>query len=95
MAFYVYILQSHQNLSFYKGSTEDLERRLAEHNDGKTTSTRRYLPWVLVWFAQKASKQEAIALERKLKNLSVERTIDFIERHPPPVGLFEVHGVQR
>lgn len=68
MVFYVYILQSKRNLSFYKGSTEDLGRRLAEHNDGKTASTRRYMPWVLVWFAQKDSRKLAVTLEMKLKN---------------------------
>jgi putative endonuclease len=95
MTFYVYILQSQRNLSFYKGSTGDLKRRVTEHNNGKTISTKRYLPWVLVWFTQKSTKQEAVALELKLKNLSVDRTIDFITKYPPQVGLFEVHGVQR
>ncbi|HLC83845.1 MAG TPA: GIY-YIG nuclease family protein, partial [Bacteroidia bacterium] len=43
--YYVYILQSELNDSFYKGCTNDLERRLIEHNSGKEKSTKRYLPW--------------------------------------------------
>jgi putative endonuclease len=80
--YYVYILQSRQNYSFYKGSTNDLARRLSEHNDGKEFSTARYLPWDLVWFTRKPSRSEAMVLERKLKNLSVIRTIGFITAHP-------------
>jgi len=72
MPFFVYILQSQTNHSFYKGSTDDLERRLSEHNAGKNTSTKRYLPWTLVWFNTKPTKAEAVTLEMKLKNLSVQ-----------------------
>jgi len=69
--FYVYILQSRINDSFYKGSTNDLSRRVQEHNQGKDFATSRYLPWDLVWFGTKPSRAEAFQLERKLKNLPV------------------------
>ena len=95
MPFFVYILQSKTNLSFYKGSTDDLERRLSEHNAGKNTSTKRYLPWTLVWFNAKPTKEKAVAFEMKLKNLSVQRTMDFISKYPPPTSLFNVSEVQR
>ena len=77
--FYVYILQSRQNSSFYKGSTNDIQRRLKEHNGGNVPSTIRYLPWHLVWYAVKDDRSEALILERKLKNLSVKRTIELIK----------------
>jgi putative endonuclease len=93
--FYVYILQSQTNLSFYKGSTDDLIRRLSEHNAGKNISTKRYLPWTLVWFTSKPTKAEAVALEMKLKNLSVKRTLAFILKYPTPSGPFNVRPVQR
>jgi putative endonuclease len=83
MSYYVYILQSQVNRSFYKGSTNDLVRRFEEHNLGKNKSTSRYLPWYLVWFAEKANKSEAVTLEMKLKNLSIQRTYDFILKYPP------------
>ncbi|MCA6379432.1 MAG: GIY-YIG nuclease family protein, partial [Cytophagales bacterium] len=47
MTFYVYILQSQVNNSFYKGSTDDLVRRLREHNEGKSAFTKKYAPWNL------------------------------------------------
>jgi predicted GIY-YIG superfamily endonuclease len=80
--FYVYILQSTSNDSFYKGSTNDLLRRFKEHNSGKDFATRRFLPWNLVWFTNKPSKAEAYQLEKKLKNLSAIRTIEFINKYP-------------
>jgi putative endonuclease len=80
--YFVYILQSSFNGSFYKGSTSNLEQRITEHNSGKELSTARYLPWDLVWYCTKESRSEAFILERKLKNLSAERTITFIEKYP-------------
>ena len=64
--YYVYILQSELNDSFYKGCTDNLERRLIEHNSGKEKSTKRYLPRKLVWQTTKNSRSEALILERKL-----------------------------
>lgn len=89
MSYYVYILQSRVNGSFYKGSTDNLIRRVDEHNKGENLSTARYAPWDLVWFTTKSLQAEAIKLELKLKNLSVQRTVDFILKYPPP---YEVGG---
>jgi putative endonuclease len=72
--YYVYILQSQVNDSFYKGSTNDLLRRVGEHNSGKDEATSRYAPWNIVWITIKSTRAEAFQLERKLKNLSVSRT---------------------
>jgi putative endonuclease len=91
--YFVYILQSSLNDSFYKGSTDDLSRRFFEHNSGKVSSTSRYCPWNLVWYTKKENRSEALLLERKLKNLSVKKTLDFIKKYPienPCVGGPEV-----
>jgi putative endonuclease len=95
MPFFAYILQSRINDSFYKGSTNDLLRRVAEHNDGKEISTSRYLPWDLVWYASKSNRSEALALEMKLKNLSVKRLIEFIKKYPVSVGGPDVAPVRQ
>jgi putative endonuclease len=39
MAFYVYIIQSLPDNSFYKGFSEDPLKRLSQHNAGETPST--------------------------------------------------------
>jgi putative endonuclease len=80
--YYVYILQSSFSGKFYKGQTDNLSRRVKEHNNGEEKSTAPYLPWVLVWHTTVATRAEALKLERKLKNLtSSKRTLDFIDRH--------------
>jgi putative endonuclease len=58
-----------------------LQQRVNEHNSGKELSTARYLPWNLVWYCTKETRSEAVILERKLKNLSAESTITFIQKN--------------
>jgi len=91
MVYFVYILQSEANLSFYKGSTDNLVRRLDQHNAGKNFSTMRFVPWRLVWYTVKETKSDAVRLEMKLKNLLVQRTIEFMKKYPSPQVSFEVH----
>ncbi|MBA3665526.1 MAG: GIY-YIG nuclease family protein [Bacteroidetes bacterium] len=68
MGYFVYILQSDLNNSYYKGQTNNLEQRLLEHNSGKEKSTSRYKPWKLVWYCKKETRAEALSLEKKLKD---------------------------
>ncbi len=79
--FYTYILYSKKLNSFYKGETGDIMDRLNRHNNGYEKSTQSGVPWILVWKGEKATKSEAKLLERKLKNLSVKRTIEFILKY--------------
>ncbi|MCH8850302.1 MAG: GIY-YIG nuclease family protein, partial [Chloroflexi bacterium] len=44
---YVYILESVNTGRYYIGCTDDLERRLHEHNNGKSASTKAFRPWRL------------------------------------------------
>ncbi|MCB0693179.1 MAG: GIY-YIG nuclease family protein [Lewinellaceae bacterium] len=49
MLWYVYVLYSPSSRRFYTGMTKDLERRIQEHNTGKTKSTKGFRPWKLVY----------------------------------------------
>ena len=43
---YVYILQSELDPNhYYTGLTDDLDRRLEEHNSGKSIHTNKFKPW--------------------------------------------------
>ncbi len=42
--YYVYVLLSLRDNNFYIGFTDDLERRLKEHGQGKNISTSKRLP---------------------------------------------------
>ena len=66
--FYVYLLESTKYKQVYIGSTNDLRRRLREHNDGVEISTRRYKPWRLVSYEACQSEQDAREREKMLKS---------------------------
>jgi putative endonuclease len=67
MAFFVYILQSELDQSFYVGYTNDLVRRLSEHNAGLSGYTCKKIPWKLVYREQFESKSETRKREIFLK----------------------------
>ncbi len=57
--FTVYAIKSVKNNSIYVGMTQNLERRLAEHNAGKTQSTKPYIPYVLIFTEQCPNRTQA------------------------------------
>ena len=77
---YVYVLQSVKNGRYYIGSSNDLERRLLEHNSGKTASIKYLLPVKLVFNKKCLSLQDARKLELKLKKLKSRSILDKIVR---------------
>jgi predicted GIY-YIG superfamily endonuclease len=67
MSFWVYILRCADG-SYYTGHTDNLEKRLGEHQAGLCdgyTATR--LPVELVWSQDCATREEALAAERQIK----------------------------
>ncbi len=72
---YVYILSSRKDGKFYVGSTDNLRRRLVEHQRGQCESTRLRRPLELEAYI--AVKGEAIArsLEKYLKTGSGMATL--------------------
>jgi putative endonuclease len=86
MEYYVYILYSPSIDSYYKGQTSDIDDRLKRHNNSQEKATKFGVPWTLVWSTKKETRGEALILERKLKNLSRERTIQFINKYKAGVA---------
>ncbi len=86
MRCFVYILYSESIDCFYKGQTADICDRLIRHNKGYEKSTKRGIPWKLVWYTEEPDRSEATLLERKLKNLSRSKTIDFIRKNKDGVA---------
>ncbi|HEV8513444.1 MAG TPA: GIY-YIG nuclease family protein [Cyclobacteriaceae bacterium] len=81
MSFYVYILQSEKDQSFYIGQTNDLLERLRRHNHGLEKYTSKKVPWKLFWKTEVPSRSDAMRLEKRLKNLkSTKRMMEFISR---------------
>jgi putative endonuclease len=69
----VYILYSNRIDRFYTGQTEDLERRLLEHNRGKTAFLARGMPWKIVYYKGFSSRTEAMEHERFIKKRGASR----------------------
>ncbi len=63
--YYVYVLRGPKQ--FYIGSTNDLRRRLAEHEAGESSATKNRGPWKLIYYEASASKTDGLIRERYLK----------------------------
>jgi len=66
--YFVYVLQSKIDHSWYIGFTMSLENRLKEHNNGKSYYTKRKLPWDLIYYEVSFHKFDAVAREKYLKS---------------------------
>ncbi|MFA5095476.1 MAG: GIY-YIG nuclease family protein [Candidatus Paceibacterota bacterium] len=65
--FYVYILKSKKDDNIYFGSTDDLRRRLLEHNTGRVQSTKGRRPFELRYYESYFNEAEARKREASLK----------------------------
>ncbi|MFH1374710.1 MAG: GIY-YIG nuclease family protein, partial [bacterium] len=68
MKYYTYILKSKIAERYYVGSTNDLERRINEHNTRKDHWTYRFQPWEVIHFEEFANRSEAVVKEKRLKS---------------------------
>jgi putative endonuclease len=68
MSYYVYILQSFKDKNFYTGYTNDLERRLVQHNQSKSFPMQFRKPFKLIYYEMCLSKDDAVAREKYLKS---------------------------
>ena len=66
--YFVYVLLSLKDRKLYKGSTSNLVRRIRQHNNGTTESTRRRRPFVLIYCEEYLTKKEAESREMFLKS---------------------------
>ncbi len=62
--YYVYVLQSLKDIKLYIGYSSDLKRRLYEHKIGGSKSTRKRLPFKLIYYEAHTSKEDAKSKRR-------------------------------
>ena len=66
--FYVYLIRSKKDDRWvYTGSTGDLRKRFAMHNDGLVPSTKLYRPFHLLYYESYAAEADARHREQNLK----------------------------
>ncbi len=76
---YVYILQSRKYSDrHYIGSTNDLKRRISEHNSGNNQHTSEHAPWHIKNYFAFDRKEVADRFEKYLKSGSGR---EFCKRH--------------
>ena len=69
----VYIIYSTKHHKSYVGISEDVDRRLAEHNRGTVKSTKAHMPWILVYAEMMESRLAARKREKYLKSAAGRR----------------------
>ena len=65
--YYVYVLRSLADERFYVGLTNDIPKRLGQHNDGLVTSTKGRLPFALIYWEGCLNRSDAAQREKYLK----------------------------
>ena len=73
MSYYAYVLYNKKFNKFYKGSCQDLSKRLKQHNSGYTKSTRPFIPWEIIYFEQFETRNKAIKREKYFKSAADRR----------------------
>jgi len=69
--FYVYALKSLKDGSIYIGCTNNLRRRVEEHNKGEGKSTKHRAPFELIYYEAYKSEKDAKYREHNLKRFAV------------------------
>ncbi|MGZ8282816.1 MAG: GIY-YIG nuclease family protein [Allosphingosinicella sp.] len=88
MQFWVYILRCRDG-SYYTGHTDNLDKRMAEHEQGLAADwTRRRRPVMLVWTEWTSSRYEALEFERRVKRWSRAKKEALIAGDWARVGYF-------
>ncbi|MFA7191751.1 MAG: GIY-YIG nuclease family protein [Candidatus Paceibacterota bacterium] len=65
--FYTYVLKSKKDGKLYTGYTNDLRKRLIQHNTGKSTSTKGRGPFVIIYYEACLDEHKARSRELYLK----------------------------
>ncbi len=64
----VYALKSDKDQRIYVGISQDVFKRLKEHNRGQTRSTKVYRPWRILHVEYFNTRLEARLIEKKWKS---------------------------
>ena len=76
MKYYVYIIKSEKDESYYIGHTQDLGSRLERHNQGRVKYTKSKRPWRLVYFEEHSDRSLAMKREMEIKGRKSKEFID-------------------
>jgi len=78
--YFVYVLFSHKLNKRYIGSSLDIERRMREHNLGRSKFTKAGIPWELIYKESFPTNYEARKRESFLKSGVGRKLLDQLLR---------------
>lgn len=81
--FFAYILESKVDSGFYIGYTSDIQKRLREHNSGKTKSLRHRIPFELIYYEEFSTIKEAKAREKQFKSWKGGEALKYLLKSSP------------
>jgi putative endonuclease len=90
---YVYITTNPRRTVFYKGVTNDLQRRVNEHQSNKgdnSTFAGKYFCYELVYYEVYNNIVQAINREKEIKNSSKNDKMDLIRKSNPYLKKIEM-----
>ena len=67
MTYFVYIIYSASRDSYYVGSCDHMDKRLNDHNKGRSKSTQVGRPWELKYYETYVTRSEARKRESEVK----------------------------
>ena len=76
--FYVYILYSNRRDRYYVGSCDNLEKRIVDHNSGRSPYTKTGKPWVLKYHETHLNRSEARKRESEIKRKKSRKYIEYL-----------------
>ena len=76
--FYMYILHSNIRDKYYVGSCDDLEKRLTDHNAGRSKYTRTGKPWQLMYHETYSSRSDARRREMQVKKRKSRKYLEYL-----------------
>lgn len=59
MLYFVYVFKSRSTNKYYVGMSNNPQRRLNEHNQGKVTATKNFRPYEIVLIEESPDRQKA------------------------------------
>jgi putative endonuclease len=65
--YFIYVLKSINSDRIYIGSTDDIVRRLQEHNVGKVKSSKPFKPYALIYKESYTTRSEARGSNKKIR----------------------------
>ena len=84
MAYYVYALASNDHDWIYVGMTENVSRRLDEHQKGYEKTTKPYRPFTLIYTEECSDRLTARQIEKYWKGASGKRKLRILRKEILP-----------